>query len=375
MEIEPFGVEQWMNRWETECELNLAETCVDSLTVAELLRLCDAEWDGRLRQDITGMRLSYGAIRGSVALRSAVARLYGQQTADNVLITHGTIGANHLLYHTLVSAGDHVVSITPSYQQHTAIPRSIGAEVSELRLRAQHQWLPDLDALAALARPGTKLIALTNPNNPTGALLDERMLGKVVEIARDCGAWVLCDEVYRGAEQERRVPSIADLYERGISTGSTSKAFSLAGLRLGWIVGPEALLEAVEVHRDYNTISVGMLDDYFATLALTHAERILNRSRELVRRNLRTLGVWVDGEPRAAMVTPRAGTTALVEIDTEMNSRELCEALLRDTGVLFTPGSAMDMEGHIRIGYACASDVLEEGLSRVSAWLRRQENA
>lgn len=369
MNIEPFGVEQWMNRWENHCELNLAETCVDSLTLGQLLEICGTDW--RVHEDLDRMRLSYGAIRGSAALRKAVAGLYTSRGADNVLITHGTIGANHLLYETLIERGDHVVSITPTYQQHTAIPRALGAEVQEIRLRETDHWLPDLEALARAATPGTRLIALTNPNNPTGALIEREGLDRLVAIARGCGAWLLCDEVYRGTEQDLRMPSIADLYERGISTGSTSKAFSLAGLRLGWIVGDEALLEQVEVHRDYSHISVGMIDDYFATLALVHAERILERSRALVRRNLALLLDWVAAQPRARLVPPRAGTTALLALDTGLSSRQLCEALRADTGVLFTPGSAMGMEGYVRIGYACATADLEAGLERVGQWLEQ----
>jgi aspartate/methionine/tyrosine aminotransferase len=374
MYIEPFGVEQWMNRWENHCELNLAETCVDSLTVDELLAIAGSDW-AAVADDLGGMKLTYGAIIGSEALRSAVAALYARQGADNVLITHGTIGANHLLYSALVGAGDHVLSITPTYQQHTAIPRALGAEVTELPLRPERGWLPELAALERALRPATRLIALTNPNNPTGALIEREGLERLVALARERGAWLLCDEVYRGTEQGERAPSIADLYERGISTGSTSKAFSLAGLRLGWIVGPAEVLEAVEVHRDYSTISVSMVDDYFATLALRHADRILARSRDIVRRNLARLEAWVDAEPRAGMVTPRAGTTALVAIDTGLSSRELCERLLSESGVLFTPGSAMGMEGYLRIGYACATEDLDAGLARVSAWLRERPPA
>lgn len=374
MHIDPFGVEQWMNRWEHHCELNLAETCVDSLTVAELLHLAGSD-RGAVSAALAQMKLTYGPIRGSDALRAAVAKLFEQQSADNVLITHGTIGANHLLYETLVDAGDHVVSITPSYQQHTSIPRALGAEVSEVRLQAEDNWLPDVAALAQLLRPDTRLIALTNPNNPTGSLVDSDGLERLVALARESGAWLLCDEVYRGTEQEERAPAVADLYERGISTGSMSKAFSAAGLRLGWIVGAPSLLEAVEVHRDYSTISVGMIDDYLAAIALARADAILERSQAIVRRNLRVLESWVNAEPLASMVPPRAGTTALVALATGRSSRELCEAILRDTGVLFTPGSAMGMEHYVRIGYGCATPELQEGLRRVSRWLRADSAA
>jgi len=311
-------------------------------------------------------------------LRGLVAGLFEGQSADNVLITHGTIGANHMVYQTLVGGGvdgkpaDHVVAITPTYQQHTAIPRALGAEVSEVALSAAEDWLPDWDAVAAVTTPATKIIALTNPNNPTGALIDRAGLERVAEIARAVDAWVLCDEVYRGTEQGAPVPSIVDVYDKGISTGSTSKAYSLAGLRLGWVVGPQPLLDACEVHRDYTTISVGMVDDYFAAMALEAKEAVLGRSREITRGNLAVLEAWIAAEPKAQCVTPRAGTTAFVALDVAMLSHDLCVALLRDTGVMFTPGSALGVEGYVRIGFACAPEVLKEGLARVSDWLAQQ---
>ena len=314
MHITPFGVEQWMNKWETRCEINLAETCVTSLTVEELLRI--AGQTQSMPSDLAAMKLTYGAIPGGLRLRRAVAALYEGQEANNVLITHGTIGANALIYQTLVGPGDHVVSITPTYQQHTAIPQAMGASVDTLPLRAEQGFLPDLEALDGLVREGTKLIALTNPNNPTGALIGREGLERIAAIAARAGAWVLCDEVYRGTEQslDRPGPSIADIYDKGISTGSMSKSFSLAGLRLGWIVGPEALLVEAEIHRDYTTISVGMIDEYFATMALDHADAILDRSRRITRENLALLDDWVRATPGITYVRPAAGTTALLHI-------------------------------------------------------------
>lgn len=367
MHIEPFGVEQWMNKWETRCELNLAETCVASLTLGELMQMA-----GRTQSmpaDLAAMKMTYGAITGSERLRGLIAALFARQGPGNVLVTHGTIGANHMVYQTLVAPGDHVVAITPTYQQHTAIPRSLGADVTEVPLQEADGWLPDLGAVSGAMRAGTKLIALTNPNNPTGALIEADMLGRLVEIARAHDAWILCDEVYRGTEQGATMPAMADLYKKGISTGSTSKAFSLAGLRLGWTVGPEALLQQAEIHRDYTTISVGMVDDYFAAMALENAEAILDRSRGIVRTNLAILTEWVASEPRARMVPPKAGTTALIAFDTDLPSYDLCERLIADTGTMFTPGSVMGMEGYVRIGYACETDVLRAGLARVSDWL------
>ena len=371
MHIEPFGVEIWMNEWETKCALNLAETCVESLTIAQLLEITGHNDTGL--NDVLSLKMTYGEIKGSERLRRAIADLYEGQQPENVIVTHGTIGANMLIHKALVGPGDRVISVVPTYQQHYSIPASIGADVHKLHLREEDGFLPDLAALRELAVPGTQLIAINNPNNPTGALMDEAMLREIAEIARAAGAWILCDEVYRGTDQvgTGTTISIADIYEKGVSTASMSKAYSLAGLRLGWIAAPVEVIEAVSIHRDYDTISVGMIDDHFATLALENRDRILERSQAITRRNLAHLDDWVKAEPRISWVRPKSGTTALLKYDLPMTSREFCVTLLEETGVLFTPGSALDMEGYVRIGYANSLDILREGLIRVTEFLAR----
>jgi len=369
MKIRPFGVEQWMNEFETRCEWNLAETCVESLTVAQLLQL--AGRGESVLEELLPLKLTYGPIEGSDRLRDLIAGLYTGQERENVLVTHGAVGANQLVHLTLVEPGDRVVSVLPTYQQHYSIPESIGADVRVLRLREENGFLPDLDELRELAGDSTRLIAINNPNNPTGALMDEPFLRQVVEIADRSGAWLLSDEVYRGTDQEGEgtTASVADLYARGISTGSMSKSFSLAGLRLGWLAGPADLVHAVEVQRDYNTISVGMIDDLFASIALEAKDAILARNRAIVRGNLAILDAWVAGEPRISYVRPRSGTTALLGYDLDLPSRDLCVELLKQTGVMLTPGSALDVEGYLRIGYANDPAVLRQGLSLMSQFL------
>jgi aspartate/methionine/tyrosine aminotransferase len=370
MKIQPFAVEQWMNAYETRCRYNLAETCVESLTFDQLLGLAGK------RESILGellpLKLTYGAIEGSGRLRAAVAALYSASSPRDVMIAHGAIGANSLVYQALVERGDHVVAIVPNYQQHYSIPESIGAEVTKLRLREEDGFMPDLVALRRLVRPGTRVISLSNPNNPTGALLGREELAEIARIAEEVGAWVVCDEVYRGTTQvgDELTPSIVDVTARGIAIGSMSKAFSLAGLRLGWIVAPHDVLAAAEIHRDYNTISVGMLDDHVAAIALEHSAAILARSRAVVRTNLAAVDRWVASEPAVSYVRPKAGTIALLRYQHPMPSREFCVRLLEQAGVLFTPGSALDMEGYVRIGYANNLAAIEAGLPLVSAFLR-----
>jgi len=369
MKIREFGVEIWMNEFENNCELNLAETCVESLTIAQLLELSGK--NDSVMTDLLPMKMTYGAIEGSDRLRDNICGLYAKQNRDNIVITHGTIGANALIHQTLVSAGDHVISVLPTYQQHYSIPESQGAKVSILPLREENHFLPDLNELRALATPDTKLIAINNPNNPTGALMDQEYLLQIVDIARDCGAYLLCDEVYRGTDQQGDgfTAAIVDLYEKGISTAGMSKAYSLAGLRLGWIAAPKDVISAVSIHRDYNTISVGMIDDYFASLALECGDKIIARAQKITRNNLAILDEWVRGEPSITYVKPKSATVALLKYDFDMSSRDFCVRLLEQTGVMLTPGSAMDMEGYLRIGYANNAEILTSGLTRLSAFL------
>lgn len=369
MKIKDFGVERWMDLYENQCKYNLAETCVESLTMDQLLTLAGKQ--DTILDELRPLKLTYGAIEGSTRLREAIAAMYSHQTPANLIVTHGAIGGNALVYQTLVEPGDTVISVLPTYQQHYSIPESYGADVRILKLREENGFLPDLAELRRLVNDKTRLIAINNPNNPTGSLMDEQFLTEIGEIARSCGAYVLCDEVYRGTDQVGTgyTASIADVYERGISTGSMSKTYSLAGLRLGWISGPKELIRAVAIHRDYNTISVGMIDDHFASIALENRAAILARNHDIVRTNLAILDAWVAKEPTMSYIKPKSGTTALLRYDLPISSLEFCTALIEQTGVMFTPGSALDMEGYVRIGYANNRHVLEAGLARVSGFL------
>ena len=377
MKIKPFGVEIWMNEFEDHCEYNLGETCVASLTIEQLLEMSGK--NDTLMSDLLPMKLNYGAIQGSDRLRDNICTLYKKQRRDNIVVTHGAIGANALVHETLVEPGDHVISVRPTYQQHYSIPESYGAVVDILHLRPENNFLPDLEEFASLVRPDTKLIVINNPNNPTGSVMDAEFFEKFIDICRASKAYVLCDEVYRGTGQtgDGFSPAIADLYEMGISVAGMSKTFSLAGLRLGWIAAPKEVLEAVSIHREYNTISVGMLDDYFATMALESKNKILERSQNITRQNLKILDEWIANEPSITYLKPQAGTTALLKYDFDMPSRDFCMQLLAETGVMMTPGSVMHMEGWVRIGYANYPEILSAGLKQMSGFLAnlRQSHA
>ncbi len=237
MKIKPFEVEEWMNAYETGAKYNIAETCVNSVSIDELFELTGADKQAFL-SSMCSQRLTYGYIEGAPELKSGICKLY----------------------RPYVEPGDRVISIMPTYQQLYSIPESFGADLKLLHLSEKNGFLPDLDELRALAVPGTKMICINNPNNPTGALMSKDMLMQIVEIAKSVGAYVMCDEVYRHLTQDDVwSESIVDLYDKGISVSSMSKVFSLAGIRLGWIATHDkSVIKSCLSHRDYNLVSCGI---------------------------------------------------------------------------------------------------------------------
>ncbi len=352
---------------------NIAETCVDSMTVRALLEMTGKTEE--IVKKLLDMRLTYGHIPGSPSLRQGIAGLYESLTEDNILVMNGGSAANFMIFYSLIEPGDRVISVNPTYQQLYSIPESFGAKVDILPLKAEDGFLPDLDKLAEMATPDTKMICINNPNNPTGSLMDRDMLEKIVEIARGCGAWLHCDEVYRMLVHEpgMDVPSVADLYDKGISTGSMSKAFSLAGIRVGWIAGCKDFVDKCMIRRDYTTISCGMIDDVLASIGLEYKEKILERNIAIVSNNAAILDSWVKSESRISYVKPQGGTTAFIHYDYDISSRKFCRRLVELNGTLLVPGECFDMEYYLRIGYAFDPDVLSRGLEGISEFLRQLE--
>ena len=370
MKIKPFAVEEWMNAWEVGAKYNIAETCVDSISMNELFELTGEDKTEFLNR-LCARRLSYGDIEGLPEFRKGVCGLYKTLNIENIVPTHGASGANHHVFYSLISPGDRVVSIMPTYQQLYSIPESYGADVQILHLSKENNYLPDLEKLRRLVTPETKMICINNPNNPTGALMSEQLLREIVEIARSADAWILCDEVYRHLSQEDGwCPSIVDLYEKGISVSSMSKVFSLAGLRLGWIATHDmSVVKSCLSHRDYNLVSCGVFDEMLAAAALKHRDKLLERSRKIVRENLQILDDWVSSEPHVSYVKPKAGTTALVYYDLDIPSYEFCEEMYKKTGAFVTPGDCFEVPHSMRIGYAYRKQDLINGLKAISEYI------
>ena len=371
MNIERFGVEEWMDKYESDAKYNITDTCARPMTLKELFALA-----GEDREDFVEALFekeqSYGSIYGLASLKEEIAGLYETITPDDILTQHGATGGNQHVLFSLVRPGDRVVAFSPSYQQFYSTPRALGANVTVLKLRRSNGFLPDLDELRKAAARGLRLICINNPNNPTGSLIPEDMMKEIVEIARSSGAYILCDEVYAGVSIEGAAcPSIADLYEKGIATGSMSKAFSLAGLRLGWLAtkSQEALRQFKRV-RDYDLVSCGLFDEETAALALRHKEKILERNRAILRENLPILEQWVEGEKHVSFVKPKAGTMALVYYDVDMPSTLFCHRMYYETGAFTVPGDCFEEPFSFRVGYGHDGEKLKRGFQAVSEFFR-----
>ena len=378
-----------MDKYEINATHNIAETCAASLSLEGLKDLSEDKtseiWSPLIK-------LTYGPIRGSEKLRSNLANLYSAKKplqADNILITPGAIAANMTAFYGLIGKDDHVICHYPTYQQLYEIPRSLGAEVDYWKARGDDKWQVDIEELKTLIRPNTKMVIINNPQNPTGAIIPKTILEALVELAEEHDLIIHSDEVYRplfhsispGAPEFP--PSILSLpYGKTIATGSLSKAYSLAGIRVGWIASRSPdLVEACAQARDYTTISVSQLDDQIAAFALSPncIHGLLHRNIQLAKRNLEVLEKFVESHRWACeWVKPIAGTTAFIKFSkmgSEIDDVTFCETLMDQTGVMLVPGSrcfgdGIDFKGFVRFGFCCETQVLEEGLEKLGKFMK-----
>lgn len=337
---------------------NLTDTCVHPLTLAELLAMADMH-------AAEGMKLDYGVIPGDNALRRKIADLYVSAPIEQITTAHGCLEANALVLETLLKPGDRVITYAPSYQQFSDLPASLGCQVTVLPLYEEDGWQPHIDDLETAFGDPVRLVILSQPNNPTGTVFEPPYLQKLGELTERYHAWILADEVYR----DPSIPSLSDQLPRCISTGSLSKMYSLAGLRLGWIRADQKVIAHINSRRDYTMISTGPLIDTLAAAALSHQEEILARSRSVIAANKKIVHEWLQQEPRVHVCMPAAGTVCFLKYDVKIPSAALAEQLLKDCGVFFVPGSCFGTEYHLRLGLTNEPEVTKKGLQEFSAWL------
>ncbi len=261
----------------------------------------------------------------------------------------------------------------PNYMQIPLLLPAWGATVKAWWLRESARWAPDSEELERLVTSRTRVIFVCNPNNPTGAVIPEQTMDAICMAAEHVGAWVVADEVYRGAEVEGpRTPSFWNRYARVVVTGGLSKAYGLPGLRIGWVVAPPEVIDTLWGYHAYTTIAPSVLSDRLAWFALAPAvhQRLASRTRQILTENLQYVRRWTEvHRAQVSCVLPRAGAIAFVRYHPPINSTTFAKRLHTEHSVLVVPGDHFQMDGYLRIGYGGQAQVLEEGLRRIGSLL------
>ena len=366
MQIETFELERTQSLWENTVEYNLTETGIHAFTLTELLPREELD-------RLLDIRLGYGQTNGSIELRDAISALYPGADRDNVLVTSGSIEANFVAMWSLLEPGDEMVLMLPNYMQIWGLGRSLGIDVKPFYLHEELEWQPDLDELRALVTSKTKVIAICNPNNPTGAILSDEATDAIIRIARDAGAWLYVDEIYQGAELSGTdTPTFYGRYDKVIVAAGLSKAYALPGLRIGWLVGPHQTIADFWARRDYTTIATNILSNRVATLALEPdmRARILQRNRKILNDNLAVLAAWIDAHAGLFnFIPPKAGGMSFLSYQLDINSTELVTKLRTEKSTFIVAGDCFGMDRRVRIGIGSEQDYLRAGLGRIDELL------
>ncbi|MEO8437949.1 MAG: aminotransferase class I/II-fold pyridoxal phosphate-dependent enzyme [Chloroflexota bacterium] len=371
MRIADFALERYFARWEFAVEHLLCASDVQAYPMAELLALADDEtralWDG--------LELGYTESTGHPLLRREIAALYETIEPDEVLTFAGAEEAIFCLTNVLLGSGDRAIVTWPGYQSLYEVARAAGADVTLHELHESEGWALDLDRLRGQVTPATRLIVANLPHNPSGMLADRATFDGLVEIAAEAGAHLLVDEVYRGLEfvEADRLPAGADALPRGLSLGVMSKAYAMAGLRIGWLASHDReLLARVAAFKDYTTICSSAPSEILSVIALRAGERVLARSRGIIATNLELLDAFFeDWADRFAWVRPRAGSVGFPRLTVPgVRIDDWVAELVRAEGVLLVPGSQFEYPGnHFRLGFGRVD--LPEALGRLETFAGR----
>jgi aspartate/methionine/tyrosine aminotransferase len=366
VQIKPFEIERYYERWEFRAELMLSSSDCESQTVAELLAL---EPDAHER--LLALRLGYTEVPGSLELRAAVATRYEALAPEGVLTLAAAEEGIFTAYHALLAPGDHVIVESPCYGSAIEVAHSTGADVSLWQRRYEDAWAYDLDDLGRLLRPETRLVYINSPHNPTGTQMPRATLEGLVALLAERSIVLFSDEVYRGLEHDPvdRLPSACEIYPRAISLNTVSKAFGLPGLRIGWLACRDpALLKRITDIKLYTTICSSAPSELLVALALRHGDELVARGRRLVLANLPLIdGLIARRRDLFEWVRPIAGPIGFPRVAGDIDVHAWCEEIAADAGVLLLPGSVYGQPRHVRMGFGRAN--LVEAIARLDGYL------
>lgn len=359
--IETFDMERMQSTWENIVEYDLSESGVRPLTLRELTGL------GFDLESFLDVPLGYSQSNGTPELREALAEMYPGATPDNIEVTNGTSEANYIVALSSLKPGDGMALQVPNYMQLWGVPRSLGADVATFELRGDAGWEPDWEAFERAVTPKTRLLYISNPNNPTGSVVSEDAMRRMVAHCEKTGTYLLADEVYLGAEIHRpRTKSFWGMSEIVIVTSGLSKAFGIPGVRIGWIVGPKDFIAKCWAQHDYLTIGPNKMSDRIAITAVRQRQACYKRTGEILGKNIQMIRDWVAGS--GGFLTwqePSAAAIGLVRYHHDLPSIDLVESIRKNQSVLVVPGSHVGLEGYLRVWFGGREEYLQEGLRRV----------
>ena len=364
MRVPDFELERWKFTRQYFCKYDLTETGIDPLKIRDLVD-----------QEILDLKLDYVTTNGDEKLRSNIAALYKDVDKDEVLETTGISEANFIAANLVINSGDEAVVEVPAFMQTPGVAEANGARIHWFHLRAEENYLPNLERLNEVVTKKTKAILLSHPNNPTGSVLDEKTVKAICEIAGDVGAWILVDEVYRGIEFEGEFsPSFADYYDKAVVGGSTSKVWGLAGLRVGWMIGPKEIVDKGAAFREYTSLSGNPFSEQLANIALSEPtkSKLIQRGRRLAKDSFEVFDQWMNTHKGIfSWVKPKMGVIALVKHSLPKSSLDLTDELFKEKSVAIVPGEVFNLQNHLRICYGLPVSRLKEALAYTDDYLEK----
>ncbi|MFX1605613.1 MAG: aminotransferase class I/II-fold pyridoxal phosphate-dependent enzyme [Promethearchaeota archaeon] len=374
MKLERFELERSQSEWEHRVEYNLCESGVEPLHIRDLVDTKE------LKDQLLDIQLRYSQTNGTIPLREAISVHYPGATYEHILATTGGAEANFVVTWWLRHENpdrDELVFLVPNYMQIGGIWKNLGGKLVPFKLEmVDGKWILDLEGLRASVSKKTVAIAVCTPNNPTGKLLSKEDLKTIVDIAAEYDAWVISDEIYRGAELKgEKAPSAQGIYDKVLVTSSLSKTYGLPGLRLGWVVCPSPqVAHELWTYTDYTTICPSVTSDWLATLALQPEiqANIERRTRQVVSENWAIMEKWIASHSDLMSATaPEAAAICFIKLRDGIDSSELALSLMEEKSVLIAPGEHFEMPGFLRIGFGSKKEYLETALERISEFLER----
>jgi aspartate/methionine/tyrosine aminotransferase len=362
MKMEVFEMERMMSTWENVVEYDISESGVEPITLRELI---DFGFDLDSLMDMT---LGNCQGNGTIELRDALTKLYPGATPDHIEVTNGTSEANYLLGITLLKPGDEFAIAIPNYMQLKGIARAAGATVNMFHLRQESGWDVDWDEFDQAVTPNTRLVYFTRPGNPTGAVLSDESVRRVLERCEEMDAYVIFDEVYIGSEIDgSRTRTCWGLSDKVIVVCGLSKSYGIPGIRIGWLVGPRDVVAECWAQHDYITVGPNKISDAMARTAVDMKvrEKLFLRIQNRIRSNLPIYREWVAGfDGFLELEEPAAGAFCFVKYHADTPSIDIADSLLKNQSTLIAPGAHFGTDGYLRIWAGGETGFIREGLER-----------